>query len=177
MLTALDPFDGDTILPLADARAQLNLTTDDSYHDAAVRAARDAAIDWAEGYTGFSLQERQFYWAIDRLGTTIRLPRSPVTSVDGASYFDLDGTDTALEEAEWYLGNDALIAVSGATWPLSNGSGLRITFSAGFALPADIPPYIMAAIRLAMTAMFEDRSNPDLSGAIRCADMNRLVIL
>ena len=176
MLTALAPFDGDTILPLADARVQLNLTADEDFHDAAVGDARDSAIGWVESYTGKSLQAREFEWAADQFCSVIRLPIGPVSGVDGISYYNSEGTDTALAEGDWVSGRDRVVAST--SWPYANGDpgGVRITFTAGYASAADIPPNLMAAVKLAMTAMFEERSNPDLTGAMRCADAFRPVL-
>ena len=176
MLTA-PPFDGDTILPLADARVHLNLTSDDSFHDAAVEELRDAAIGWVEGYTGLSLQSRNFTWATDRFTSRMRLPMGPVTAIVGVSYYGSAGTDTVL--ASWYFGNGMLTAAQGSTWPYASGQpgGIRITFTAGFANAAAIPPFLLAAVKLAMSAMFEDRSNPDFSGAMRCADQFRQILV
>lgn len=172
MLTSLTPFDADTILPLADARDQLRLTDSDTFHDDAVISARSAAIGWTEEYTGHSLQERQFYLTLERVSSLIRLPRVPVASVDGANYFATDGTDTEFVGTDWYLGNDALVSIGGAIY----GTGLRMTFTAGYADAADIPPHLLAAVKLAMTAFFENRSNPDLSGAKDVADQFRAVL-
>ncbi len=176
MLTALAPFDGDTILPLADARVHLNLTADDDFHDAAVESARDGAIGWVESYSGRSLQAREFEWSADQFCSVIRLPIGPVSAVDGISYYDSEGTDTALVEGDWVSGRDRVVA--SGSWPYANGDpgGVRITFTAGYATAADIPTNLIAAVKLAMTAMFEDRSNPDLTAAMRCADAFRSVL-
>lgn len=172
------PFDGDTILPLADARVHLNLTADESYHDDAVTAARDAAISWAENYTGHSFQDREFIWTTTTFTSLMRLPIGPVTGVDGISYYDGDGTDTALDAADWFHSGNNLAAAFNTSWPYAYGQdGIRITLTAGYAVPADIPPMLLAAMKLAMTAMFEDRSSPDLTAAMRCADMFRTPLL
>lgn len=178
MLTSA-PFDGATILPLADARVQLRLTSGQTEHDAEVEAARDAAIGWAEGYTGHSLQEREWVWSVDRFCSVMRLPVGPVTTVDDVSYYDSDSVDTPLDAADWFLGNQQLVAAYGTTWPVANGvpGGVRVTFTAGYETPADIPPYLMAAVKLAMTSFFEERSSPDLSGAMRAADQFRAVLV
>jgi uncharacterized phiE125 gp8 family phage protein len=177
MLTPLAPFDGDTILPLADARVQLNLTADDSFHDDSVTSARDAAIGWAEYYTGRSLQERDFLLEVDRFCMVMALPIGPATSVV-VEYYNSDGTDTAIDEADYYLGNDKLVAAINSSWPVADGrpGGVRITITAGYAVPADIPPHLLAAVKLAMTAFFENRTDPDLSGAMRVADQFRAIL-
>lgn len=177
MLTPLAPFDGDTILPLADARVQLRLTADDDFHDDAVEASRDAAIGWVEGYTGRSLQERDFLWAINQFCPVVSLPIGPVTEAV-VEYYDGDGTDLTIDEADYYLGNDKLTPAINAAWPYADGrpGGVRLTLTAGYALTDDIPPHLMAAVKLAMTAFFENRSDPDLTSAMRVADQFRAVL-
>jgi uncharacterized phiE125 gp8 family phage protein len=177
MLTALTPFSGDDIIPLADARVQLNLTADDTFHDAKVRDARDAAIGWAEGYTGRSLQQREWLWEIDQFCRVLTAPVGPVDSAT-VEYYDSDGVDTTIDPAEFYVGNNRLVAAINSSWPYADGrpGGVRITLTAGYATAEEIPTYLMAAVKLAMTAMFEDRSNPDLSAAERAADQFRPIL-
>lgn len=172
MLTVLAPANGDLILPLAAARTHLNLTASDTFHDAAVVDLRNAAIGWAEAYTGRSLNNRQFRWSVDYFLHTIRLPRWPVSAVTEIRYYDANGVDTAMALNDWYLGGDRLHPAHGSAWPYANGApaGVRITFTAGYATAADIPPFLLAAVKLAMTALFENRSSPDLSAAERCAN-------
>jgi uncharacterized phiE125 gp8 family phage protein len=178
MLVPLTAADGDTILPLEDARVQLNLTADDTFHDAAVTAARDAAINWVENYTGQSLQERQFLWTTSVFACVMRLPMVPVTAVDEISYYDATGVDVSLDASAWFETTNNVAAAFGTRWPYAYGhDGIRITFTAGYATADDIPPFLIAAVKLAMAAMFENRSNPDLSAAMRCADMFRVSIL
>lgn len=177
MLTPLAPFVGETILPMADARAHLRLTADDTFHDDAVESARDAAIGWVEGYTGHSLQEREFLWQLDQFTTVVSLPIGPVDSAE-ISYYDGTGTDLVIEAADFYLGNNKLTPAINAAWPYADGrpGGVRITVTAGYALADDIPAHLLAAVKLAMAAFFENRTDPDLSGAMRVADQFRAVL-
>lgn len=168
-----DPFDGDAIVSLAEARVECRLTADDTFHDAKVISARDRAIAWAERVFGHSLQEREFVWAIDTLCEPIRLPRVPVTSVDAISYYAA-GVDTALDEADWTFGGDRVAAAYGTTWPSADGTpyGVRVTFTAGYGLVGDIPPNLMGAVLMATLAFFEGGTDPDLRGALRCGGVD-----
>lgn len=174
MLTALAPVDGDAVLPLADARVHLNLTADEAYHDAAIFSLRNEAISLVEEHSRRSLQARQFLWEIDAFSRDMRPPILPSQSVDAISYRDRDGLDVALTVADWRFAGGFINVAYGLSWPsIGRGrGGVRITFTAGYVLATDIPPLLIVAVKLAMTAMFEDRSNPDLSAALRIA--NRL---
>lgn len=168
-LSRLAPIDADTILPIADARAHLRIVTET--HDARITRARLSAIDWAERYTGLAFLEASFLWTVDAFQTRIDLPRGPVTSVDAIEYRGSDGDDVSLEAADWYLARSRVSAAYGTSWP--TGDHVRITFTAGHADVASIPPMLMAGMIVAMAAMFENAESPDLSGAERCLDMVR----
>ena len=177
MLTPLAPADGNAILPIEKARAALSFDEADAANDARIIRARDGAIDFAEGYTGKALSRRQFEWTLDRFTSVIRLPIVPVVGEGAAiSYYGADGVDTSLEEGSWYFGRDSLMAAHGRTWPAANGApgNIRITFTAGYATPADIPPMLMSGVIVAMAAMFEDAERPDLTAAMRCLDRHRV---
>jgi uncharacterized phiE125 gp8 family phage protein len=180
LLTALAAFTGEDILPLADAKVHLNITADDTSDDDVIEALRDAAISWAEGYAAQSLQSRRFKWTQDRFCSLISLPIGPVSAVNSVEYYNTDGTDTAVDAAIYVLSDDKIVTAQNETWPsdlaLDWPGGVRITFTAGFANTAAIPFYLLAAVKLAMTAMFENRSNPDLTGAMRAADQFRSIL-
>jgi uncharacterized phiE125 gp8 family phage protein len=142
------------------------------FYDASVEDSRDAAIAWLEGYASVSLQERQFLWELDQFSCFIELPRSPVTGIDEVKYYDGDAVDLTIDTADYIFGRDRLAPAVGASWPYANGypGGVRITFTAGY---TDIPFNLMASLKLAMTAFFENRSNPDLRVAMAVADQAR----
>lgn len=177
MLTALAPFDAETILPLAEADRHARITLGDAYNEADLEDHRKSAIGWAESYTGQSLQERDFLWTVDQFRSVMRLPIGPASGAVVA-YYDSDGTDTTITDTDYYLGNGSLTAALNLTWPFADGrpGGVRVTITAGYPTADDIPPHLMAAVKLAMTAFFEDRTNPDLSGAMRVADQFRAIL-
>lgn len=176
MLTPLAPFDADAILSLEDARTQLRLTEDDTFHEPRLIAARKSAIAWTERFTKLSLQERQWQWTTDYFTSRIALPIGPVTAIDGISYYDRDGVDTDLVEADWYFGNNVIVAATGTAWPYANGfpGGVRVTFTAGYATADDIDGDLLEVVKLAMSAFFENSTAPDMAGAIRQANLIRV---
>ena len=106
MLAPLASIAGDTILPLADARAALNIIGDE--HDARLTRARNGAIDFAERYTGIVFLVRGFRWTLDRFSGRTQFPVGPVTGVDAVSYRDSDGNAATLIAADWYLADGVL---------------------------------------------------------------------
>lgn len=176
MLEALAPFDGEDILPLEAARVHLNVAETQTQYDAAIAEARDLAIAWAEDYASRSLQQRQWLYSIDRFKSCIEVPIGPIVDVDGISYFDSAGVDTALATDVWYHGNGVITAAAGKSWPTTTAwlpGGVRITLTAGYATAAAIPPLLLGAVKLATTAYFENRTEPNLSGAMMAADRFR----
>lgn len=177
MLTALAPFDGDTILPLADARVPLSIADTQTHYDDKLRDARDGAISWAEDHTGRALQQRDFLWEIDRFCRVLTAPIGPVSEAT-VEYYDSEGVDRTIDPANFYVGNNRLVAALNTSWPSVDGrpGGVRVTLTAGYDDPESIPPYLMTAVKLAMAAMFKDRENPDLSAAMRAADQFRPIL-
>lgn len=179
MLTPLAPADGELVLPLADARVHLRLTGDDVAYDEAVKAARADAISLIEDRTRRSLQSREFSWVVNRFTQSMRLPMLPVGAITGISYVAPDGTSIDLVDGGWRLADDVLLPAAGGAFPLTDSArnSVLITFTAGYATAAEIPALLLLSVKQAMSALFSDRSNPDLSGALQLADKFRRRVL
>ncbi len=151
------PLDGDTVLPLADAKAHLRVLNGDE--DALIAALRDAAIDWVERYCAISLSARAFTYSGDGFPTRFRLPYAPATDVTAISTFDTSGAAVALDPADWQFRAGHLYPAIGSSWPtVLNGAGsVTVTFTAGYASAADIPPAILSAVKLLTGHLFKQR--------------------
>lgn len=175
MLTPLAPVNGEAILPLADARAHLNLGADEIETDALIADLREQAIDLVERHSGHALQARQFQWTVDRFAAAMRPPVRPLRSVQSIAYSDPSGADAVLAAPSLRVAGDYLSPAVGLSWPAARylRGGISVTLTAGFLTAADVPPMLIAAVKLALTAMFEDRASPDLEAAKRAAGMFR----
>lgn len=175
MFTPLALVDGEAILPLAGARAHLNLGPDETADDALIGELRNEAINVIEYHSRQSLQARQFLWEADAFSVAMRLPMRPVQSVDEISYRDTAGLAVPLDASSWSAAGGFLSPAAGYTWPrIGTGrAAVRITFTAGYLATDFIPPALIAAVKLALSAMYDDRSNPDLMPALRLADKFR----
>lgn len=160
-----DP-DYELIMPLDEAKRHMRVIGDDE--DETIIELRNAAIDWVETYAGWALNARQFQQIENRFGPEIRLYMRPVLSVDAINYRGFDGEYLPVANGGWRLGDNSVVAAS--TWPSSvDGPGsVAVTYTAG----APNRKLVQAA-KLAMTAMDEDRANPNFSGAMRMADSVR----
>lgn len=173
MLIPLEPADGEEILPIALLKARIRVLANNE--DTDIERMRAQAIDFVERYSGKALQRRQFQWVADRFCSRIGLPVGPVESVDAISYYSSDGTDTALVDGDWYFGAGVVHAAAGSSWPASSGQAgsVRITFTAGYEDAEAEAPLLIAAVEVAVAALFDNRESPNWGAAMALADSYR----
>lgn len=169
-LVPLDATDYEAIIPLAEVKRQLRVTSSSS--DTEIEDLRDETIDWLESYAKRPMESRDFQLILDRFCPAILFPIAPVTAVTAVSYYSPSDTDTALTEEEWLFGSERLVASN--IWPSTNGDpgNVRITFTAGE--PSKI---LVWAAKVAMTAKYDNRSSPDLRVAQQIAARVRIPTL
>jgi len=173
MLIALEPADGEAILPLDLLKARVRVLNTDE--DADIARMRLQAIDFVERYSGCSLQSRTFQWMQDSFCSRIRLPIGPVVSVEGVSYYATDGTDTDMVDGEWLVSGGAVQAAIGTSWPHASvlPGSVRVSFTAGFTDAENEAPALIAAVEVAVAAIFDNREAPNFSAAMALADSYR----
>ncbi len=173
MLVALEPADGEAILPLALLKARVRVT--DSAEDTDIARMRLQAIDFVERYSGQSLQSRSFLYTARQFCWAMELPVGPVASVESVEYFSTDGTDTALDVADWYLGGGILSPTVGTVWPIASGQAgsVRITFTAGFVDAENEAPALIAAVEVGVASLFDSREKPNWGPTMALADSYR----
>lgn len=134
------------------------------HDDALTRAgaAAEAMLDGPEGMLGRALVTQTWMDAADGFDG-FRLSLAPVQSITEVAYTDADGADQVLATG-WRLvetGAGASLALEdGETWPAvaSRPDAVRVTYSAGYGAPADIPAAIQAAALLLAGHLFEHRA-------------------
>lgn len=169
MLIALEPADGEAILPLEKLKARVRVIAADEDED--IASMRDQAIDFVERKFGKSLSQRAFQWIDSQFCTSMRLPMGPVISVEGISYYATDGTDTALADGDWLFTGGAVVAPIGGTWPDASDvpGSVRVTFTAGFSDAETEAPLLIASVCVAVAAIYENRESPNWTPAINVA--------
>lgn len=150
-LTRLTPLDGDSILPLSDAKAQVRVLH--THEDALIASLRDAAIAHVERVSGVILGEAEFLWTAPRFSGCVELPVRPVRTVDAVAYYDSAGVTQAYTGAR-LVGGKVVPAVGGS-WPSANGYA-AVTFTAGVASP-DAVPDLIAAVKLMLGHLYAHR--------------------
>lgn len=154
-LTRVTPLAGETILPLADAKASAHITHNSD--DAVLAGFRDAALGEIERRSGVALATAQFIWTRPRFDSRIDLPMRPVVSVDSVVYNDADGVEQTYATAR--LVNGYVEAAVGGSWPSAYGY-VGVTFTAG--PPASDQLAILIAAAQVQFQILENRGRDDM---------------
>lgn len=153
-LTRVTPLDGDTILPLADAKASAHITHDDD--DAVLTGFRDAALAHTERAAGISLDESDWLWTMRAFPSRVELPMGPVTALGDVTYYDADGVSQTYADAR--LIGSYVYPAAGSTFPTAHDYA-SVAFTAGPPSDADLAVLIVAA--QIQFQIFENRGRDD----------------
>jgi hypothetical protein len=135
------------------------MTMDTWPSDSPIRWPRFLVDDWPFGSSG----------GFD--GTTngvIRLPRSPLISVDSITYIDIGGNTQTWNSSNYNVDTDAepgrITLVYNQVFPviLPRADAITVSFTAGYGTTADtVPLEIRDRLRSCVAYMFENREQPD----------------
>lgn len=147
---------GEALLPLAAAKAHLEVLADDD--DDLIEALRDAAIDMIEQLTGLILGPRTgLIWRAQGFGARVRLGRRPVTAITAISYKDTGGDSFSIDPATARIGQHGeILPAIGACWPADVGGDVQITFNAGLAAGA-APTGLIHAAKMFLAHLYTNR--------------------
>jgi len=151
MLRRLSAFDGEAVLPLADAKAQCEVEDAYTGHDNLIKAFRDAAVAHVERVTNLILTPGEFEWE----GTAFPrdLPARPVHSVDTVTYVAGDGMAATYTGTR--LSGNWLLPSFGSAWPSSYGA-VKVRFTAGL-LNLEGYADVVLAVRMLTAHAFANR--------------------
>lgn len=150
-LTRVTPLDGDSIIPLEDAKLHLRVTHDEE--DSLIEALRDAAVGHVERVSGIALAPGDWRWTMRRFPSRVDLPIAPVTALDGVTYLDSSGDEQTYADAR--LVDGAVYPAAGGSWPYAYNS-VTVEFTAGLASP-DAAPELIAAAKLMLGHLYSNR--------------------
>lgn len=174
------------LIGLEEAMEHLGIPLDDRTKDAKLNALISGARSACEKYLGRSLAPQTFeiafgghsqpttaptYWQPLALNpwadssNYVELPFGPVSSVEYVKYYDTAGDLQTMDSADYWLADDTVVLVSGASWPTvaARRNAIQIRYVAGYTHPDDSPsPYplpwdLHAAVMLMLGHMFENR--------------------
>lgn len=146
----------ETILPIANLKAHLAITADDTEFDGLIEAYRDAAVDMVERYCGVRLGSiPNVKVRTESLPSPLDLGVWPVTAITSITWLDDSGDEATGDAADWRIIRRGTIGLKpGRTLPSGIGGGVEITFDAGFDAA---PPALVQAVRLFAAHLFLHR--------------------
>lgn len=160
------------LLTLADLRLHLKLDTSGGTHpdDALVSAALMGAHRFAEHYTQVSLGSQTLELALDAFpssssdaaGSTIQLPRGPVTGITSVKYIDTAGTLQTISASDYALDDYSmpprLYPAYSKTWPATRPifNSVLVRYVAGATL---LDEAVRNALLLIVAHLYENRTN------------------
>lgn len=149
-------------LTLEEAKAHLRIVDDESQDDL-VAAMLAGAVEMVERRTSYVLTDREMeiaWEAFPCLPEVLSIPREPVTEASALVYDDGDGVPTELVDYRWSASApEQVLPGLGEDWPVALGDpgSVRLTFRAGHEVAAEIPPALLAAVKLMLGHLWAHR--------------------
>ena len=152
-----------TPISVAQAKDHLRLA-DDGAEDVLIRAYIEAAAEMIERQTGKALVARGYtyaLWGFPDPRRELTLPMPPLVSVESVTHLDAGGTPQTIEPAAYHLDRTTTPGriVPVEAWPATpyRPEAVVIAYTAGFPEPASIPADLLAALRLIVGHLYENR--------------------
>ena len=146
---------------LSDVKTHLRVDYDDE--DVLLTAYISAARSIAENYANRVIAPQQFRLTLDRFPHLIRLPKTPVITIDSFTYVDNQGATQPLSSGTGYhFSNEefdpVLVPPYTENWPDTEDGYEKvvITFTAGYSSPTEI---IKSAIMLIIGDLYMNRES------------------
>lgn len=146
---------------LTAAKAHLRVSHDDD--DAQIDAILLAAVGYIGKACGRELVRGTWRLALPSVSGDLVLPMPPVGAVSAISIYAPDGTDTALDVADFYLfasDDRATLRPKSGAWPAMavRDDALRVTFTAGYVTP---PPELVRAVMIMVSRDYDGLTGVD----------------
>jgi uncharacterized phiE125 gp8 family phage protein len=157
--------------PISTAEAKKHLRVVDTAEDDLIDGLVAAARLFVEGEIGRALVSQGYDLRLPRWPSMVLLPRSPVTAIDGVSYFDAAGVEHELDSDAYVLcaGFDpARLLFDSRLLPtdtLGDVQPVLISYTAGYGDPADVPQTIKQAMQLLVAHWYLNREAVVATGA------------
>jgi uncharacterized phiE125 gp8 family phage protein len=149
--------------PISTAEAKLHLRVDSSADDTLIADKIAAAREWVEDYTGLVLTRREVTEQIGQFAAPTKLRAWPIDAAEPVSivYRDVHGVEQTITDATVRAATrpGVIYPAPAARWPSAStiSGAIDVSFMAGFADPADIPPTVKQAMLLMLTAFYDGR--------------------
>jgi uncharacterized phiE125 gp8 family phage protein len=164
---------------LAEVKAQLGITTDDTASDAQLARRITEARQYCEGHMQRSLMPQTHELRMDAFpyNEQIALPRPPVTNIASVKYIDSAGTLTTVDAADYVLDTTPLVPfvrpAYGESWPSPRDetSAVRVQYIAGYAVSALAPAKTISAITAAAPGVITSATHGFADGDLILLDV------
>lgn len=157
---ALEDDYGETILPLAAAKAHLRVEADDTAEDDVIAALRDAAIDFVEQYSNLRLnrvQGQAKFAGFSPELMSLGIGPAATFTVTGITYRPSAGAELIqLPAGAWYVDAHSVVYPA-INWP-TPATEVTITFEAGYEVET-CPPSLLAAAKLMLGHLYSNRES------------------
>lgn len=152
-----EPFDA------AEAKIHLRETLVSTSNDAYITSLIKIARKLAQARTGRTLLETTWKLVLPAFPCVIVLEHPPIISVESVTYVDTAGTTQTLAPSLYQAAiarePGRIVPAYGTTWPSTRcqPEAVTVTYKAGYANAAAIPPGIVHWMKLAVADMYENR--------------------
>jgi uncharacterized phiE125 gp8 family phage protein len=153
--------------PVSLEQARFNCSIEDSESDEALVQLVRQAREYCEERTDAALMACQWKMVFDRFPVSmawLTLPRWPLVRVDTLQYVASDGTLATITTDNIVVRKDShgrgrIALIDWADWPTTRNTpdAVRITFTAGYEAPEDVPSTWQRAMLMLVTWWFEQR--------------------
>lgn len=150
------------VVTLVEAKLWLKVDSDTT-EDTLITALVHSAVNDFESYCNRAVRSQTIEMKFDSFDGIIQLMRSPAASISSISYKDADGvsqtlSNTVYELDTWSLPNRVVLKY-GQEWPAA--TDVKVTYTAGYALVADIPEGIKTVLKVIIRDYYKNRDNPN----------------
>ena len=153
---------GPTLEPLSLDEMRVYLRLETSEEDGLVLSLIKAARNAVEQGSRRALMAQKWRLRLPRFpqDKSLRLPISPILSLDAVRTFDALGNPVVLDLASFQLDGSTL-SLSASLMPSEgDGAGIEIDLTAGFGTqPTDVPEALRQAMRMLVAHYYEHRAN------------------
>lgn len=156
-----------TVVSLDEVKAHLNIGLGDATDEEdefvlpGLIAAAEAYVEGPNGI-GIVLLEQSWRLSLDHFSAPITVPLGPVFDVISITYTDTAGDTHTVDPASYVFDVDSqpLKIVPNGSWPsasLARTGAVKVTFTAGWGDPSEVPADLRAAILLLISHLHRNR--------------------
>lgn len=147
-------------LPLTVEEAKMHLRVDGTEEDDYIKSLIGVATNKVQNITNRQLMRATFQLSVDRLPSSLPLPRPPFAAITNITAIDDAGQEVVFEDTYYTTtatDYTTLRGVLDSGWYASTYKDIVIEYEAGYESAAEIPEDILYAIKALITFFYENR--------------------